>query len=293
VTERARPGPTSRRRVHQLDRDTVRVNADSVVTEEPLEIRLGWPGQPPVHVAVVMRTPGHDFELAAGFLLSEGVYALGSVPATIAYCVDKSLRQAQRYNVVTATLSEPPARLPSGRATAVSSACGVCGTQSLDAVFAPDEAPLAVSARIAPALVSRLPDVMRASQALFDRTGATHAAGIFSAAGELVVLREDIGRHNAVDKVLGARVLGVAAYGDDVMLCTSGRIGFDIVTKAVAGRIPVIVAVGGPSSLAVELAERAGVTLCGFVRGQRLVLYTEPDRLTMPENSRPAVGGGC
>jgi FdhD protein len=180
---------------------------------------------------------------------------------------------------VTAILERPPDRLPGSRSTPVSSACGVCGTQSLDEVFAPGEEPLAVSAVVPHAVVSRLPGLMRGSQALFERTGATHAAGIFSYDGDLVVVREDIGRHNAVDKVLGARVLGTATYGDDVILATSGRIGFDIVSKAVAGRIPMIAAVGGPSSLAVELATRAGITVCGFVRGQRVVVYSTPDRI--------------
>lgn len=293
MTDRVRPGPITRRRVSQLDGGLVSGTVDSVVTEEPLEIRLSWPGQPPVHVAVVMRTPGHDFELAAGFLLSEGVYAPGACPAKLAYCVDKSLGQAQRYNVVTATLAESPGRLPSSRSTAMSSACGVCGAQSLDEVFAPDEEPLAVSATVSHGLVSRLPAVMRVSQAIFDRTGASHAAGIFSYDGELVVLREDIGRHNAVDKVLGARVLGTAAYGDDVILATSGRIGFDIVSKAVSGRIPLVAAVGGPSSLALELAARAGITVCGFVRGQRLVVYTASERISELHDSPTPVGGAC
>jgi FdhD protein len=265
--------------VSQLDGEGRRGSVDSVVTEEPLEIRLGWPGQPPVSVAVVMRTPGHDFELAAGFLLSEGVYGRSSRPATLAYCVDTALGAAQRYNVVTATLEGPPDRLPGSRSTPVSSACGVCGTQSLDEVFSPGEEPLAVSAVVPHALVSRLPVLMRGSQALFERTGATHAAGVFSYDGDLLVVREDVGRHNAVDKVLGARVLGTAEYGDDVIVATSGRIGFDIVSKAVAGRIPMIVAVGGPSSLAVELAARAGITVCGFVRGQRVVVYSTPGRI--------------
>jgi FdhD protein len=279
VTKRARPGAITRRQVSQLDGEGRRGTVDTVVTEEPLEIRLGWPGQPPVSVAVLMRTPGHDFELAAGFLLSEGVYGRASRPATLAYCVDKALGTAQRYNVVTATLEGPPGRLPGSRSTPVSSACGVCGTQSLDEVFLPGEEPLAVSAVVPHALVSRLPVLMRGSQALFERTGATHAAGVFSYDGDLVVVREDIGRHNAVDKVLGARVLGTAKYGDDVIMATSGRIGFDIVSKAVAGRIPMIVAVGGPSSLAVELATRAGITVCGFVRGQRAVVYSTPGRI--------------
>jgi FdhD protein len=290
VTSRDRPGPTTRRRVSQLDGTGARTSVDTVVTEEPLEIRLGWPGQPPRSVAVVMRTPGHDFELAAGFLLSEGVYPRSSPPATLAYCLDRSLGRAQRYNVVTATLSRAPERVPGSRSTTVSSACGVCGAQSLDDVFGPDDVPVSRSAPVSHGVLSRLPVVMRAHQTVFERTGATHAAGIFSADGDLIVLREDIGRHNAVDKVLGARVLGTATYGDDVLLSTSGRIGFDIVSKAIAGRIPVIAAVGGPSSLALQLAARAGITVCGFVRGDRLVVYTAPDRVAELADSPAVVG---
>lgn len=244
-----------------------------------MEIRLGWPGHPTTQVAVVMRTPGNDFELAAGFLLAEGVVGRETAPRSIAYCVDRDLGQEQLYNVVTVTLAEPPLRHPGNRSTSVSSACGVCGTQSLDDVFTSLAEPLPVQEHASVAVVTAAPAALRREQSVFERTGAIHAAGILAFDGSLVIAREDIGRHNAVDKVLGARQLGSATYAEDSILCASGRIGFDIVAKAVAGRIAVIVAVGGPSSLALDLAERAGITVCGFVRGGRSVVYTWPERI--------------
>jgi FdhD protein len=256
-----------------------RPHADSLVTEEPLEIRLAWPGHPATRVAVTMRTPGADFELAAGYLLAEGAATVGVPPRSVAYCVDRALSQEQRYNVVTVHLDSPPVRHPSTRVTTMSSACGVCGTESLDEVFTPGHEPLGIDAQVGGDVIASLPDALRDSQPLFARTGSIHASGVFDFDGRLIVAREDIGRHNTVDKVLGARQLGTVSYSESSILCVSGRAGFDIVTKAVAGRIAVVVAVGGPSSLAVELADRAGVTLCGFARGDRYVAYTHPERL--------------
>lgn len=250
-----------------------------MVTEEPLEIRLSWPGQAATSVAVVMRTPGNDFELATGFLLAEGVLARHAALRSAAYCLDHNLSRVQRYNVVTVTLAEPPLRLPGNRSTSVSSACGVCGVQSLDEVFTPSDEPIPVAATVEAEVLNRLPADLRREQAVFAKTGALHAAGIFTFEGDLVVAREDIGRHNAVDKVLGARQLGTAAFGDDSIMCASGRIGFDIVAKAVAGRVAVIAAVGGPSSLALDLADRAGITVCGFVGSERFVVYSSPARI--------------
>ena len=252
---------------------------DSVVSEEPMEIRLSWPGHPATRVAVTMRTPGSDFELATGYLLAEGALAVGVAPHTVAYCVDRTLSELQRYNVVTVALTGPPARHPSSRTTTMSSACGVCGTESLDEVFTPDAPPVPMRSTVSPETIVGLPSSLREQQAVFGRTGSIHAAGVFDLTGRLVIAREDIGRHNTVDKVLGARQLGTVEFGSDSVLCVSGRIGFDIVTKAVAGRIAVVVAVGGPSSLAVELAERAGITVCGFARNGRFVVYTHPERI--------------
>jgi FdhD protein len=274
-----RPGPVDRRTVVEVVDGVPSSRPDQIVTEEPLEIRLGWPGHPPARVAVTMRTPGADFELAAGYLLADGVTAVAEPPHAVAYCLDRTLTRQQQYNVVTVTLDHPPMRLPSRRATSMSSACGVCGVESLDDVFAPDGRPIEVSGEVTAEVVSGLPDALRAAQPLFAKTGSIHAAGVFDLSGVRVVTREDIGRHNTVDKVLGARQLGRVAFDEASVLCVSGRVGFDIVSKAVAGRIAVLVAVGGPSSLAVQLAERAGVTVCGFTRGRRFVVYTHPDRI--------------
>jgi FdhD protein len=274
-----RPGPTLRRTVVEVTGDAVRSKPDTVVTEEPLEIRLAWPGHPAARVSVTMRTPGSDFELAAGYLLSEGAVTLGQRPRQVAYCIDKSLTREQRYNVVTVDLDDPPARHPSTRSTPMSSACGVCGAESLDDVFTPDSPPIPVGAMVDRGAIAALPDELRARQRLFDKTGSLHAAGVFDFDGKLLVSREDIGRHNTVDKVLGARQLGAADFGEDSVLCVSGRIGFDIVSKAVAGKVSVVVGVGGPSSLAVQLADRAGLTIIGFARGDRYVVYTHPSRV--------------
>ena len=274
-----RPGPTTRRTVHEVVGDEVHQRPDTVVTEEPLEIRLSWPGVSAHRVAVTMRTPGADFELAAGYLQSEGVTTPGTPPRTVAYCTDVDLTPEQEFNVVTVELGEQPRRHPASRSTTMSSACGVCGTESIEEIFTPEDDPIPVRTRVGADVVRALPDRLIERQKVFSRTGSLHAAGVFDPGGQLVIAREDVGRHNAVDKVIGARQLGTATYDEDVLLCVSGRIGFDIVTKAVAGRVGTIVAVGGPSSLALELADRAGVTVCGFTRGERFVVYTHPERV--------------
>jgi FdhD protein len=275
-----RPGPSVRRRVEVFESGARRTSEDAVVTEEPLEIRLAAPGRMGSRVAVTMRTPGNDFELAAGFLLSEGLIERADDIATITYCLDTTLTDEQMYNVVSVTLQRPALRPIAGRHGSVSAACGVCGKQSIDDVL--PVAPHATSdqTRVDLSTLMSLPDMLRGRQGVFSRTGGLHAAGVFTPGGAPIVVREDVGRHNAVDKVLGARLLGTAAYDDASVLCVSGRVGFDIIVKAIAGRFPVLVAVGAPSSLAVELAERAGVTVCGFVRGQRLVCYSRPGRLS-------------
>jgi FdhD protein len=274
-----RPGPTTRRTVHEVVGNEVHQRPDTVVTEEPLEIRLTWPGVSAHRVAVTMRTPGADFELAAGYLQSEGVTTPGTPPRTVAYCTDVDLTPEQEFNVVTVELGEQPRRHPASRSTTMSSACGVCGTESIEEIFTPEDDPIPVRTRVGADVVRALPDRLIERQQVFSRTGSLHAAGVFDPGGQLVIAREDVGRHNAVDKVIGARQLGTATYDEDVLLCVSGRIGFDIVTKAVAGRVGTIVAVGGPSSLALELADRAGVTVCGFTRGERFVVYTHPERV--------------
>jgi FdhD protein len=261
---------------------------DVLATEEPLEIRLAWPGRPAERVAVTMRTPGHDFELATGFLFGEGVLSSADDLRTVAYCTDVTLSPEQEFNVVTVELSRPPRRSPAHRyagLSAASSACGVCGTESIDDVLAlcdlGDQGGRAArwaDLRVRPDVLLGLPARLRAEQRVFESTGGLHAAGLFDETGTPSVVREDIGRHNAVDKVVGSRVLTGASPAAP-LLCVSGRIGFEIVQKAVVADIGVLAAVGAPSSLAVHLAAGAGLCTAGFVRDHRYVVYSAPERL--------------
>lgn len=265
-----------------------REREDRLATEEPLEIRLAWPGRPAERLTVTMRTPGHDFELAAGFLYGEGLIGSSADLHTVAYCTDHALTPDQEFNVVTVELARPPRRNPVGRydgPTAGSSACGVCGKQSVDEVLAAMSTDLSErgghgsrAAHVPAEVIALLPDRLREAQKVFDSTGGLHAAALFDAQGNPVVVREDVGRHNAVDKVVGSRVLTGEGTGL-ALLCVSGRIGFELVQKAVAAGVDVIAAVGAPSSLAVELADRAGLCAVGFVRDDRFVVYTRPDRI--------------
>lgn len=243
-----------------------------MITEEPLEIRVAGPGHPARRVTVTMRTPGHDFELAAGWLQAEGVVASADEIAQVAYCTDADLTEDQRFNVVTVTLRVPPRRLPErGAAT---SACGVCGADSLDEVYAA-VGDRAGSGTLPLEVALGLPDAMRDQQTLFDRTGGIHAAGLWWPESGLAVVREDIGRHNAVDKAFGCALLERRAGSP--ALVVSSRIGFEIVQKAVAGGAFAVVAVGAPSSLAVDLARRTGLAMAGWARGDRLVAYSVPE----------------
>jgi FdhD protein len=279
-----RPGPTTRVRVHEVAAAVVRRHEDRLATEEPLEIRLAWPGRPAGRVAVTMRTPGHDFELAAGFLYAEGLLASAEELRTVAYCTDRTLSPQQEFNVVTVELDRPPRRKPSARyagPAAASSACGVCGTESIDDVLALCDvhrsdrwAGLTVGIDV----LQGLPGRLRAEQRVFESTGGLHAAGLFTERGEPLVVREDIGRHNAVDKVVGGRLLSGSTPAVP-LLCVSGRIGFEVVQKAVVADVAVLAAVGAPSSLAVDLADRAGLCTAGFVRDGRFVVYSRPDRV--------------
>ena len=270
VARERRPGPSVRTRVTEVTTEGSRDREDRLATEEPLEIRVGWPGRAAERVWVTMRTPGHDFELAAGYLTHEGVEGITGV----AYCTDATLTPEQQYNVVTVQLSGP-ARLPerSDALSAGTSACGVCGTDHVDLALAVrrPRPPLVLDT----ALVRTLPDALQESQRVFASTGGLHAAGLFTADGEVLVVREDIGRHNAVDKVTGARVLGGHAPGA-AYLVVSGRIGYELVQKAVASGVGALVAVGAPSSLAVRLAREAGLALVGFTSPTRCVVYVDP-----------------
>ena len=239
-----------------------RTERDYVAVEEPLEIRIG--GTP---VAVTMRTPGHDEELALGFCLSEGLRPeRARLPADLA---------ANTVDVDAPGFD--PQRLQ--RSFYTTSSCGVCGKGALDAVAV--EAPRVTGElRVPLAFVSSLPERLREAQAAFAVTGGLHATGLFTAAGELLCVREDVGRHNALDKVVGWAFGAGRLPLADCVLCVSGRLSFELVQKAAVGGCPIMVAVGAPSSLAVELAADRGVTLCGFVRGGTANVYTEAWRIT-------------
>ncbi len=280
-----RPGPSVRVRVqeHKVDAAAGRTlrREDRLATEEPLEVRLAWPGSPATRVGVTMRTPGHDFELAVGMLLAEGLLSPAAL-STVAYCTDVQLTAEQEFNVVTVTLTQPPPRDVSARSTTVTaaaSACGVCGTESIDDVLRLTGVHSTASpVPIDPEVLHALPARLRERQKIFASTGGLHAAALADASGELLVLREDIGRHNAVDKVYGARVLAGEPTATPVLL-VSGRIGFEIVQKAVAAGAGLLAAIGAPSSLAVRLADEAGLGLVGFLSADRFVVYAGADRI--------------
>jgi FdhD protein len=238
-----------------------RSERDQVAVEEPLEIRIG--GTP---VAVTMRTPGHDEELALGFCLSEGLKPTAA-------------RLPDDFAANTVDVDAPgfdPERLR--RSFYTTSSCGVCGKGALEAVAV--EAPRVESKlRVSLALVSSLPDRLREAQAAFAATGGLHATGLFTADGELLVAREDVGRHNALDKVIGRAFLDGTLPLAESLLCVSGRLSFELVQKAAVAGCPVLVAVGAPSSLAVSLAADRGITLCGFVRNGNANVYTEAWRV--------------
>jgi FdhD protein len=241
-------------------------SADHVAREEPLEIRIAG-----VPIAVTMRTPGNDEELVRGFLTTERVMAAADI-ASVRPCTD-SAEDNVVLVVPRAGVELDLARLK--RNFYASSSCGVCGKATLDGALAC--APPLPDGPVVPAsLLYELPARLRAEQETFAATGGLHAAGLFSAAGELLCVREDVGRHNAVDKVIGwAAMHGVAP----AVLLVSGRVAFEIVQKTLAARIPILAAVSAPTSLAVDLAERANVTLCGFLRGERVCIYSAPTRI--------------
>jgi FdhD protein len=247
---------------------------DDVVREEPLEIRIGG-----VPVVVVMRTPGHDEELAMGFLATEGVVAGPDAVRSVRHCTVVEDPEAEG-NVVQVTLREGVevdwARLR--RNLYASSSCGLCGKETIEQVMTRCE-PLVDDVRVPVERLYELPARLQAGQTVFARTGGLHAAGLFRPEGEALVVREDVGRHNAVDKVVGwALARGELPLRGHVLM-VSGRVSYEITQKAVAAGIAVIAAVSAPSSLAVDLAERAGVTLVAFVRGQRLGVYAHAERI--------------
>ncbi|WDV49426.1 formate dehydrogenase accessory sulfurtransferase FdhD [Streptomyces coeruleorubidus] len=278
---------TERRRVLRIRDGAVGSRPDTLVAEEPLEIRLN--GKP---LAITMRTPGDDFALAAGFLVSEGVLGRGEELANIVYCAGATTDGSNTYNVVDVRLA-PGVAVPDislERNVYTTSSCGLCGKASLDAVRTTARWPIADTppVRVAPDLLAALPDRLRAAQRVFDRTGGLHAAGLFSADGELLDLREDVGRHNAVDKLIGCALRSGALPLSRTILLVSGRASFELAQKAVMAGIPVLAAVSAPSSLAVDLAAETGLTLVGFLRGSSMNVYAGEQRIALgPRGGRP------
>ena len=253
---------------------------DAVVTEEPLQLMLD--GEP---LSVVMRTPGQDIELALGLLYAEGIarslaairkirISAESQETAPAIEVDASIVESNQVDI---HLARAPRRKPE-RSMLSSSACGVCGAVLIEDLRR-DLAPLPAGSRVSAALLPRLVEQLRTRQGVFERTGGLHAAGLFTPEGESICTREDIGRHNAVDKVAGRMLLEGHLPAGDTVLVVSGRAGYEIVQKSITAGIPVLAAVGAPSSLAVALAREFGQTLVGFLRGERFNVYASPERL--------------
>jgi FdhD protein len=279
----ARPGSTARVSVERVALETGgaarRRRSDRLTTEEPLEIRVSAGGGPAQPLTVTMRTPGADFELVAGLLHAEGVVDEAGEILSLRYCVEGL--QPQNFNVISVAIPESAApRLERLRRSLFSgSGCGVCGKVSIDQVrlTAP---PVPVGRRIAAALLGQLPERLRGAQPLFERTGGLHAAALFSAEGELLAVREDVGRHNALDKLVGASLLGDPLPFAEGVVLVSGRLGFELAQKATRAGIPLLAAVGAPSSLAVEMAAESGMTVVGFLRESGFNIYSHPERVT-------------
>ena len=263
-------------RVHALD--AILEETDQLAIEEPLEIRLDYTVDgKPTHraVSLTMRTPGHDDELAVGFLYTEGIIRAREDVIAVAPCglPDPETGETNTVRVDLAPHVTPDLKKME-RHFYTTSSCGVCGKASLDALETGVTRPLPREGlTLTPDIVHRLPQTLRAAQEVFDRTGGLHASALYDAAGDLLALREDVGRHNALDKVIGAEFLADRLPLSERILLVSGRASFELVQKAVAAGIPVMAAVGAPSSLAVEMAERFGMTLLGFVRDGRFNIY--------------------
>ncbi|MEU9145753.1 formate dehydrogenase accessory sulfurtransferase FdhD [Streptomyces sp. NPDC048349] len=271
---------TERRRVVRIRNGAVGVRPDTLVAEEPLEIRLN--GKP---LAITMRTPGDDFALAVGFLVSEGVLASASHVRAVTYCEGAAEDGSNTYNVVNVQLAAgvPVPDITLERNVYTTSSCGLCGKASLDAVRTATRFPATAAdpVRITADVLGVLPDRLRAAQKVFDRTGGLHAAGLFTADGELLDLREDVGRHNAVDKIVGRALQAGRLPLAGAVLLVSGRASFELAQKAVMAGIPILAAVSAPSSLAVDLALESGLTLIGFLRGPDMNVYAGEERVTM------------
>ena len=266
------------RRIVAVRGESLEVRDDRVVGEAPLEIRAAGPRQEPVAVAVTMRTPGHEAELAVGFLRTEGLLdgqevlgTAGGDPGAL----------SQPDDTIVVRLSRPfdDSKVAERHFVATAS-CGICGKASIDEVALRCD-PLPAGPVVSRAVILALPDLLRAAQRAFDETGGLHAAGLFAPSGEPIAIREDVGRHNALDKLVGSQVLAGSMPLNDRILMVSGRVSFEIVQKAAVAGIPIVCAVSAPSDLAIETAERLGVTLVGFLRGDGFNVYAHDARVDL------------
>lgn len=251
---------------------------DWLATEEPLEIRVQGPGQEMVRVAVTMRTPGHDQELAVGFLYTEGL--IRSSAEIVAVHAESPVHASQPCNVVTVQLAHAFDATSLQRHFYTSSSCGICGKTSLDQI-AVHCLPVLPGPVVARSVLAALPTTLRSAQQVFEQTGGLHAAGLFDVTGRLLGLREDIGRHNAVDKLVGQTVLAGEVPLAEHVLLVSGRTSFEIMQKAAMAQVPIVCAVSAPSSLAVEVAQQFRMTLVGFLRHHSFNVYTHAERIAL------------
>jgi formate dehydrogenase family accessory protein FdhD len=270
--------PTSRVRVVAVDAQGSRARPDQLVTEEPMEIRVHGPGEEPAPLVVTMRTPGNDFELAAGFCLTEGVITEPDEVASVAYCVGPG--GDQQFNVVTLRLRHPVVASLRERRFVATASCGLCGKTALDDVGVRCAA-VASGPKVAASTLRALPSRLGEAQAVFDVTGGLHAAATFDVDGARLSVREDVGRHNALDKLVGEALLARQLPLSEQILMVSGRLSFELVQKAAVAGLPIVCAVSAPSSLAVKAADRFGQTLVGFLRDDRFNVYSHPERVAV------------
>ena len=276
--KRARRGSKTKARVRVVEGGKARVRPDVLATEEPMEIRL-ISGDNKQTVAITMRTPGSDFELAAGFLYGEGIISSRDDIKKISYCVDVDAEQ--QYNIVNVELwagREYDLR-PLERHFYTSSACGVCGKESLEQLEIRGCSMIPPGPEVEADVITFLPDKLREQQGLFDSTGGLHAAALFDREGNLLALREDVGRHNATDKLIGWALLEGKLPLSEHLVQVSGRSSFEILQKCLTAGVPIVCAISAPSSLAVDVARQFGMTLVGFMRGERFNVYSGFDRI--------------
>jgi FdhD protein len=283
ATDRESPArQVTSRRIVAIRGESLEVRDDRVVGEAPLEIRAAGPRQEPIVVAVTMRTPGHEDELAVGFLRTEGLI---EGPEVVGTTTGNPVELSQPDDTVLVRLATPfDASKVAERHFIATASCGICGKASIDEVALRCE-PLGPGPVVQRAVILALPDMLRTAQRAFDETGGLHAAGLFTPSGELIAIREDVGRHNALDKLVGSQVLAGALPLRDRILMVSGRVSFEIVQKAAVAGIPIVAAVSAPSDLAIETAERLGVTLIGFLRGDGFNVYSHDNRIDLRDLS--------